>query len=315
MNDFFDNQRLLEVIWKHRFHFVIVGIIAVILSAFFSSPMFITPKYKSTTKAYPTNLGVMSEESYTEQMLEIINSTDIKLKMFDAFELDKVYKISKDDPKYLTYMLAIYDKHVSTRKTDFETVQITILDKKPERAALMCDSLIHFYNQKVQEMHSEKNWELAKVIKDNIARQTTEQDSLRHLLVNFRDTSRLYDVVLQTPEVTRGYMRSMVEGSSSMQNEKEIKRIYNNLLENGADVHIMERRFESLVVSINELKVEYDKAISEAEKRITYAMVVEKPLVADDKSYPVRWVIVAFTLISSLFLALLVLLILDYKKK
>lgn len=44
-------------------------------------------------------------------------------------------------------------------------------------------------------------------------------------------------------------------------------------------------------------------------------MVVEKPLVADDKSYPVRWVIVAFTLISSLFLALLVLLILDYKKK
>jgi len=70
-----------------------------------------------------------------------------------------------------------------------------------------------------------------------------------------------------------------------------------------------------LVVSINELKVEYDKAISEAEKRITYAMVVEKPLVADDKSYPVRWVIVAFTLISSLFLALLVLLILDYKKK
>ena len=178
MNDFFDNQQIVEIIWKRRFHFIVVGIIAILLSALFSSPMFIAPKYKSTTKAYPTNLGIMSEESNTEQMLEIMNSTDIKLRMFKAFELDKVYKIGRDEPKYLTNMLGIYDKHVSTRKTEFETVQIVVLDKSPERAALMCDSLLQFYNEKVHEMHSAKNWDLARVLKDNITRQTTERDSL-----------------------------------------------------------------------------------------------------------------------------------------
>lgn len=315
MNDFFDNQRILDVIWKRRLHFIVVGIIAFVLSAFFSSPMFITPLYKSTTKAYPTNLGEMSEESFTEQMLEIMNSTDIKLRMFDAFGLDKVYKVNKDDPKYLSTMLGIYDKYVSTRKTDFETVHISVLDSSPERAAQMCDSLVHFYNEKVQEMHSAKNWELAKVLKDNITSQTHERDSLKQLLDASRSTSGLFDVVLQTPEVTRGYMKSLIEGSSNTQNDKEIKQIYDNLLEHGTETHINERRFESLVFSINELRVDYDDAVNEARKKITYSMVVEKPIVADDKSYPVRWIIVAFTLVSSLFLALLVWLILDYKKK
>ena len=85
MNNFFDNQRILEVIWKRKFHFIIVGLVAIALSAVFSGSTFIKPKYKSTARIYPTNLWELSEESKTEQMLEVINSRDIKLKMFDAF--------------------------------------------------------------------------------------------------------------------------------------------------------------------------------------------------------------------------------------
>ncbi len=89
MDNFFDNQRILNLIWKRKFHFVIVGIIAVVLSAIFSGSAFITPKFKSTARVYPTtNIAVFSDESRTEQMLELINSRDIKLKMFEAFELD-----------------------------------------------------------------------------------------------------------------------------------------------------------------------------------------------------------------------------------
>jgi len=41
---------------------------------------------------------------------------------------------------------------------------------------------------------------------------------------------------------------------------------------------------------------------------------VEYPFPADKKSYPVRWIIVAFSTISAVFLALLVFLVLDYRK-
>ena len=82
MNDFFDNQKLLIIIRKRLLHFVVIGIIAIILSAIFSSPFFITPKFRSTARIYPINLAVMSTESETEQMLEIISSNDIKFKIF-----------------------------------------------------------------------------------------------------------------------------------------------------------------------------------------------------------------------------------------
>jgi hypothetical protein len=83
----------------------IVGIIAIVLAAIFSSPFFITPKFKSSARVYPSNISAISEESETEQMLEIMNSADIKLKMMKAFNLDEVYKIDKEFPQYLTAML------------------------------------------------------------------------------------------------------------------------------------------------------------------------------------------------------------------
>jgi len=36
---------------------------------------------------------------------------------------------------------------------------------------------------------------------------------------------------------------------------------------------------------------------------------------ADKKSFPVRWMIVALTTLSALFLALLIFLVIDYRKK
>ena len=146
MNNFFDNQRILSLIWNRKFHFIIIGVIAVLLSAVFSGPTFIKPKYKSTARIYPSNLGEMSEESNTEQMLEIVNSNTVKFRMFEAFYLKDIFKISKDDPHYLTYTFDIYNENIKTTKTQNETVEIKVLALNPQIASDMCDSIIHFYN-------------------------------------------------------------------------------------------------------------------------------------------------------------------------
>ena len=315
MNDFFDNRRILDIVWKRRLHFVIVGIIAVILAAVFSSPVFITPKFKSTARLYPVNLSVLSEESESEQMLEILNSNDIKLKMFDVFKLSDVYKVSQDDPLYLTYMLAIYNDHFSVRKTEYETVQIEVLDENPVRAYEMCDSLIRFYNLKVREMHSAKNWEMVRIASDNLKRRSAERDSIARLLNGIRSDYQILDMQSQVPEVTRGYMKALAESGSNSTGSREIKKMYDNMVEKGAEALIIERHFTYLNNTIDSLTELYHVNFSEANKDITYAHVVEKPMVPDKKAYPVRWLIVAFTLVSALFFALLVFMALDFRKK
>ena len=122
MTNFFDNQNILEIIWKWKKHLIVVGILAIVVSVIFSSPMFIQPKFKSTARIYPSfNIYTFSDESESEQMLEFINSQDIKFRVIDAFNLSEVYKISKNDPMYQTFILAEFNDNVSFKKTEYET--------------------------------------------------------------------------------------------------------------------------------------------------------------------------------------------------
>ena len=315
MNNFFDNQRILNLIWKRKFHFVVVGLVAIVLSALFSGPKFIQPKFKSTARIYPTNIWEFSNESETEQMLEIVNSRDIKLKMFDAFELDKVYRINREDPHYHTYMLDIYGENVSAGKTEFETVEIKVMDYDPQTASDMCDSIIHFYNLKVREMHRVKNYEMMQISQTGLDRKYSELDSLMEKMNDIRKKYQILDYTEQVPEVTRGYMNALAEGRGSAGDTKKIQELYGNLSEKGTDAFWLESRMDFLVQVIDSLTVQHEVYLSEYEKEITYCHVVEHPVPADKKSYPVRWLIVAFSTVSAVFLALLLFLLFDYRKK
>jgi capsular polysaccharide biosynthesis protein len=186
MNNFFDNQRILSLILNRKIHFIVVGIIAIFLGAIFSGPTFIKPKYKSTARIYPSNLGEMSEESKTEQMLEIITSNAVKFKMFDAFESMDIFNIDKDDPHYLTYILDIYNENIKMSKTQNETVEIKVMAYDPQMASDMCDSIIHFYNLAVGNMYKAKNWELAEISLKQLQAKYVELDSLTFAIKNIR---------------------------------------------------------------------------------------------------------------------------------
>ena len=59
----------------------------------------------------------------------------------------------------------------------------------------------------------------------------------------------------------------------------------------------------------NSQAIEYYKSIREYRKTFTYNNIVSKPVASDKKAYPVRWIIVAMSMLSALFLAFLVLLV------
>lgn len=317
MENFFDNQRILNLIWKRKIHFLIVGVIAILLGAIFSGPTFIKPKFRSTAKIYPTNLGEMSEESKTEQMLEIINSNTVKFKMFDAFQSTDIFNVSKDDPFYLTYTFDIYNKNIKTAKTQNETVEIKVMAYDPHIASDMCDSLIHFYNQSVGDMYRAKNWELVQISKKQLDRKYAEADSLISLINNMRKESGVVGVYVQSPEIVRGYIKALVEGkgSASQDDINKVKTLYQNIIEKGAEAQKLEVSFNSVLEDIVKIKEVYELNLSEYEKNITYSHVVEHPFPADKKSYPVRWLIVVFSAFSAVFMALLVFLVLDYRKE
>ncbi len=314
MENFFDNQRILQLIWKRKIHFIIVGLIAVVLAAIFSGPIFIKPKFKSTARVYPTNIWTLSNESETEQMLEILNSNDIKFRMFESFDLDKVYRVNKEDPNYLTYMFDLYNTNVSVSKTEYETAEIKVLDYDQTRASDMCDSIIVFFNKKVRELHKAKDKEMVDISKKALDQKYLELTGVEKQLDSLRISTGIINFSEQVPELTRGYMNALATGRGNAGDTKTIEKLYANFSKEGTKAAFLENKFNQTVSVIDSLTNQYELYLSEFEKDITYSHVVEYPFPADKKSYPVRWLIVLFSTISAVFLSLLVFLVLDYRK-
>ncbi|MCE4564817.1 hypothetical protein INQ51_10890 [Maribellus sp. CM-23] len=315
MDNFFDNRRILEIIWKRKMHFVIIGIVAILLSAVFSSPTFIRPKFKSVARVYPTNIWTLSNESETEQMIEVLNSNDIKFKMFEAFNLADVYEINKEDPKFITYMLDKYSKNVSVSKTEFETAEIKVMDYDPQRASNMCDSIILYYNKKVRSLHKQKDKEMVIITQNALDKKYTELAGVEQQLDSLRTATGIISFSEQVPELTRGYMTALANGRGNAPDTKKIDQLYNNFSKDGAKATLLEARYNRTLNVIDSLTILHDMHVTEYEKDITYSHVVEYPFPADKKSYPVRWLIVLLSTISAVFLGLLVFLVLDYQKE
>ena len=304
MKSFFDTQSLFAIVWKWKIHLIIIAVITIVASAIFSSPYFITPLYQSQARVYPTNISSYSEESESEQMLEVFNSTDIKRQIIDAFDLTKRYEIDKDDPYFRTKILKEYDNRVECKKTEYESIELKSLDAEPQVACNIIDSLVVFYDQKVLFLNQQKAREEANSYQKDLARKHKEIDAVSSRMEELRKAYGLLDYEIQTEQVTQGYMTALAEGATR-QAVSDIKNLMTNLEQKGGEFFLLQRQLEGLEIQRDTISRRYDKAIASAEKQETYTMVVEEPFPADKKSYPTRWLIVLVSLVAVEFFALL----------
>ena len=110
-------------------------------------------------------------------------------------------------------------------------------------------------------------------------------------------------------------MNALATGRGSSSDAKKIEQFYSNFAEKGTQAFLLESQLGFLIQAIDSLSMQYELYQTEFEKEITYSHIVEYPVPADKKSYPVRWLIVAFSTLSAILLALLVFLVLDYRKE
>lgn len=209
-NSFFDAKEIIKALLKWKKHLIIVGLVSLGASILFSSPWFIKPKYKSFALVYPSNLMAYSDESATEQMLQLAQSSDIRDWIINAFDLYKHYEIDTVKNKFhLTEVNKTYDENVNIRKTEYETMEITVFDTDPKIASHMVDSLVHFFDIKARQMQAEKSLEVMVISKNQLDAKKMQMDSMENVLEEYRTKYGLLDYKEQTREATRGYLRGL----------------------------------------------------------------------------------------------------------
>ena len=305
MDNNFNNLSLVQIILKWKWHIVIITLAAAICGAIFSSSMFITPLYKSVAVAYPANISPYSDESETEQMLEIINSTSIMDSVVEKYDLWADYKINKADKFAKTYLIHEYRSKIKIGKTPYEAVSITVMDKDPFVACDIAKDILNFYDQKVHDLHTSKVAEVVDMYDLQLKMKQQDIDSLKQALTNLATNYGVLNYSGQLREVTRGF----INGSSKANELKE------NLEQYGADAVDLETKIIAEANTYSLIKKDYEQNLRFFNSHLTYSNIVTEPFPADKKAFPVRWVVVALSALGALLLSIVVIFIIENRKR
>ena len=311
MRKYFENDEVLGVLWRWKKPLVVILIIAFIGSAIFSSPIFIKPKFKSFARVYPTNLKKYSEESPTEQMIQLLESDAIREKICELFQLDTIFEIEKDNPHYRDLLYKEYSNHVHFQKTKFESVEIEVLCTNPKVAYEAVKSIIDLYNGEVKRLQDEKLIEALNTVKEMMEQKKEERDRLEARLTILRTQYGILDYKSQVQNLSKEYYKMLAKGNYSDSKIKKVKDELNNLKEKGVEYENLSGRLWSARDSYNNYKLKYEEHVKELNRKKEYAVNFVNPYKADKKTYPVRWLIVFVSVAVSMFGALGVVSFLD----
>ncbi|OFX18812.1 MAG: hypothetical protein A2033_11140 [Bacteroidetes bacterium GWA2_31_9] len=312
MENYLNNKSFFVLISKWKKHIIAIIFIAAIVS--YAATYLITPKFKSEAILYPVNLPTFSTESNTEQMQQIIESMDIREKIFLTFDLAAHYEIDTAEKYWFTTLNKEFESNVSVSKTQFDAVQIEVFDKDPQIASNMIDSIIQYYNETVRRMHRQKHEEVVVLKKEMLDKVTREIDSLEAIKKEHQVQFGIFDYGTQSKEVTKRYVKLLSEGRGGSQPANEIHTIIDNLSKKGIENDKVSSLLWSARNIYNNTKVEYENEVIEVQKEITYAQFVTKPFPADKKSSPIRMIYVLFSCIATLVAAIIFITFIESKK-
>ncbi len=313
-NSFFNSTELIRSIIRWKKHLLIVGLISLGASVLFSSPWFIKPKYKSFALAYPSNLIAYSTESATEQMLQLAQSSDIRDKVIKDFNLFRHYDIDTlKNIHFRTDVIKMYEENVTIKKTEYESMEITVLDEDPIIASAMVDSIIHFFDVKARSLQAEKSAEVMIIARNQLDQKLAQMDSMEERLRKYRTEYGILDYKEQSKEALRGYLRGLSGGNPRAASEAKV--MLDALRDKGGEFNALNEHLWRVRGTYNDLKLVYENAVRDVTKKLTYANVVTRPQPSDKKAYPIRWLIVLISVGSSLFLAFMVLLIFNSRQE
>ncbi len=324
--DNYNSKYLFKLLAEYRKSVLIILIAAALLAVLFSSPLFITPLYKSTAILYPTSSNSISkvlisttfqsnkdilefgESEQTEQMLQVLNSNRIRDKVIERYNLMEHYGIKPTSRYPFTKLNKLYDSRIKFRRTEYNAVRITVLDSDPALAAQMANDIAELFDSTMNAMQKEVAVKAFNLVdaeyKSLCAEMALLEDSLNVLRsLGVLDYESQVEMLSQQLAVELG--RNNPQGIKNIQEQLDILAQY------GGAYYAINERLDNDRLQLSLMKTKYEEAKVDATEDIPHKFVVTSAFKAEHKSYPVRWIIVTITLLGTFLLLIFVLVILD----
>ena len=308
---------IIVFLYQYRKMFLGLMLIAAVVSSVIS--LLIEEKFKSSVILFPTTTNSISkaliadkfggkddilelgEEEQSEQMIQILNSDNIRDSIVKKYDLISHYDIDPEDKFKNTKLFREYNSNISFRRTEFMSVEIEVLDKDPQLAANIANDIANLHDFVKDRMQKKIAIEALKIVEDEYNYMIVYMQTLEDSLNKIRAMG-IHDPEAQAEVLTRELAIAMRQN-----NQKAVDKIQERLdvISKYGGIYVSIRdNFEWDRKQLSFLKGKYAEAKIDAERSLDHKFVVNWAVPAEKKSYPIRWLIVVTSTIATFLLAI-----------
>jgi uncharacterized protein involved in exopolysaccharide biosynthesis len=315
-----ESIKLLSKIYIWRKKLIIVTAAAAIVSAVVS--FVLSPQYKATAVVFPArtfsvskllieqNQGAqedymdLGDEDDAEKLLQIFNSSEIRQKIADKYDLWTNWNIEKNTPYSNHYLKLKWEDMVSFKRTNFVSIRIDVCDYVATRSAKIANSIVEYADSVKFRMTREVAKQALKIVKEEYLTTSARMKELE-------DTLRVLQGlgVMDYKSEIKYYTKSMAANIGG--NESTVKKIQEKmdiLKKYGLVYDDLYGNLKKYRLKYPIIKNKYDEALVNYNSPLPSKFVVEKATPNEKKEKPLRWLIVTLSTVSAFLAALLYLL-------
>ena len=324
----FASTDLLVFMWDKRIPLLLITGVAAVLSIIVSFT--ITPLFKSTVTMFPTtntpvSKNLISEnyfgrgesiyeigaEEQAEQMLQVLNSDEIRNRITKKYDLMKHYKIKPDSDYPMTKLMAKYNKYISFKRTQFNSVEIKVLDKDPQIAANIANDIAALTDTVFNNMIKQRSYSAISLVQNEYDLTSKNLQELRDSL-NYIRRMGVNNYETQAERYHEAYGKALIEGNS---NAIEVLEKKLNTLSKYGGAYVSLSILEDIeAIKLGKLKQKLAEAMLENTQTLPHKFIVDSAFKAEKKISPKKSIIVLVAAFSSFLIALIMLVIVDNLK-
>ena len=324
-NSNFDFFWLISIIKKYIKSLCVIFFLTTVISVWVSL-FLIEEKFKSSVTIYPTTTNSISqallvehnpyrkdvlefgEEEHAEQLIQVLNSDEIKDSIINRFHLFSHYEVSQSDLHHKSIMNELYRQAISIKKNRLNAIEIIVLDKDPQIAANIANEyldLVDFVIARIRKNRAKQALEILQKRKDLLYHQrNATQDSLK--------VYRSYGIVSTVHQIERlTEQYAIALAANNLNGANRIKKELNNLSEYSGNHDVLLRKSYEIEEELSLIEFESDRVAIDTEYTLENKFVINRAYPADKKAYPIRWLIVFSSLVSVFIISLLSISILE----
>ncbi len=304
---------VLNFLFRWKYPLLIISFLAAVAGAIFSGPAFITPKYESVVIFYPSTAmsaskALVAEKSYSdedfltigtdeeaEQLLQILQSDGVVEKLKNRFNLMDHYNIKPTTRYANTKFKQKFSKNFNSELTKYMSIRVSVLDKDPKLAAKMANDAVAIMDSLRNNILKARAKQGLIIVKKDYNEKV---DYLRSIVDSLRSLSNLGVMKFeqQTEVLTKAYTDALLKGN--MKAAKDVQKQISQIMKYGPIQEALAAELEFETEELVNIRARYKEIKIDESSFIPNIFYVEHAVVAEKKSYPVRWLI---TVLSAIF--------------